>query len=332
LPIGEAYLAYHTYFGLSLGLGGGAGFCDYEDLNLASGWDIYAKGNSTTYRVKAGARYTFPGYEDFGAIGMNLDLGFGKTTDNLDAAYDAVKSNDPRFGFQAEFGYPRYLKGAIGYEIATMNEEFYWSENDTSPDKNKDKFDKISLKTNLLGDGLNVPVMLGFRFTNTSTAGTFGENEPVNLTISDLGIGISSVPVEWLTISAEYNKSNWEIKSDSTYTIPKTGFSLGLEVYPVHEFGIRAGFESFDFEPDPSSEFVFPLEGFPAMRYGYYGTTVPDISSGKILSGGIDLRLDDSRMNVEITVRNYFADKPEIYNNETGNRTEGFFGISYLLR
>lgn len=339
VPLSEFYLAYHSFFGLSLSGGGGFSFSEYEDMSYDYGWQTNSKGSILAYKTRFGGRYVHPDYPDYAGIGLSFGMDGGKVMNEKDEDYDMFKSSEPLYGIQAELGYPRFFKGAIGYEAKNIGEKFYSTAGDTTPLKNRDKITSIAINARATGDGIEIPVAVGFKMKNIATKGTI-ESDPVlpkeSLRNNDIGVGISVYPLVGLTFAGEYENSNWSYEKedeDPKKTVLKTTkLRGGIEVFPVSEFGIRLGFENFNNEPDSMYKVNFGnyIHSFidPSSRYDY----VPEIEKGNVLTGGFVLRLDDERLLIELSAKHYFSGGPEVYNNEKGNRNEGHFGMTYYLK
>jgi len=340
-PIGEFYGTYHFPFGLSIGAGGGYAFSEFEDLSYYGGWQTTMKGNVTAYRAKFGARYTYPDYSDYFALGLSYGISGGKVDNEKDDDYTAYEDDDSRLGLQAEFGYPEYFSGAIGYESRSLAEDFYTDATDTVADESTDDVSLLKFKAHFLGDGINIPITIGFDIDNWSTDGE-SESNKVKITENITAFGIASEPVkDMLTFGAQYEMGKRlyeEFDPANESQLDFNRISFGTEVYPVREFGVRLGFEIFEYTTDFYS-YIIPYVG--SINRGYIIPSlgsidrlhfVPDIEKGNALTGGFVIRLDEDRLLIELSARHYFADEPEIYKDNGPNRDEGFVGLTYYLK
>ncbi|MCK5833438.1 hypothetical protein KAH81_07195 [bacterium] len=334
-PLGEFYASYHIPIGLSLSFGGGYSFTEFEDMYYANGWKTSLKGNVAANRLLFGARWTYPDFSDYFALGLNYGIINGKVNNEKDEDYLAYEDSDNLFGFQAEFGYPEYLKGALGYQHKAMEEDYYTSDSDTLADESKDDYSSVDFRLRILGDGLDVPVVLGVDLANWKTN---GESDNVELEIAEntTAFGISTEPVEdMLTFAAQYEMMTRDYRSltdDVEGSLESSRISFGTEVYPTHVFGVRLGFEILEVIPDSSYDDIFYGYIFPYV--GPYGRFhfVPDIEKGNAITGGFVFRLDDDRFLIELSARHYFADEPEIYKENGPNCDEAYFGLTYYLK
>ncbi|HHS50325.1 MAG TPA: hypothetical protein ENN07_04340 [candidate division Zixibacteria bacterium] len=331
-PLGEFYLAYHTPFGFSVGAGGGYGFSE------ANHWS-YPRSHTTkkntvnSYRANFGARYTYPDFDEYFAVGLNFGISGGKVNNETDD-YTSYDNSDNLFGIQAEFGYPEFVRGAFGWRTKTMNEESYPFATATDPNETTDKLSGIDLKMRLMGEGVNVPITLGLDLSNWSTDGDDGTNELIH-TNSTTAFGISAEPVkDILTFSAQMETGKIEYDTttlDTRASVEMRRISLGTEVYPSREFGIRMGFEILERTPDDDYSsmlpWVLPYLG-PITRFNY----VPELEKANAITGGFVLRLDDDRLLVELSAKHYFTSKPEVYRSNSGSREEAYFGFTYYLK
>ncbi|GEM_PF-1993807 len=344
LPLGEMYMTYHSPVGLSLGAGGGYVFNEFEDW-ACCGWRIIRKGKITGHELKFGARYTYPDYAEYGALGLNYGMEKGELVDEEDEDYTMYESDESRFGFQAEFGYPEYFRGAFGYESVKWGEEVLTSATDNTPDDLQDNLSRTRFRLKAFGDGLEVPVTLGFRYEKAAVEGEVEDrtNSDVEVNKSDIGFGLSAEPFEGVTFAAEYKTatSSYEYKAlEKTGTVKQNGFAVATEVYPAHQFGIRFGFENVSLDPDDDYTYLFGDYVMPyhyTSRYSYYSPVqrygyVPEIERGNALSGGFVFRLEEDRLNIEISGRYFLTSEPQIYDNKNGKRHEGYIGVTYFLR
>ncbi len=334
-PIGEFYGSFHTKFGLSLGAGGGYGFSEFEDMYFASGWKTSMKGYVAAHRISLGARYTYPDLSDYFAVGFNYGISGGSVNNEKDDDYEAYVGDDNSLGFQAEFGYPKFVRGAVGFGSKTMNEDYFSSATDTIADSFEDKLSSVDFKLKLTGEGLKVPVNVGIDMSNWSTSGENTASE-IEIDGSSVAFGISTVPVaEMLTFAAQYElgENNYEsVTAGSSASMESNRISFGTEIYPVREFGVRLGFEIFERVPDSDYESLFG--GYVLPYIGPLGRLdfVPEIEKGNALTGGLALRLDEGRLLIEISGKHYFTSDPQIYKDNSANSDEAFFGLTYYLK
>ncbi len=353
LPLGEFYFNYHSPFGLSVGAGGGYGFSEFEDLYYSRGWHTLSKGNVTSYAVKMGGRFAVPEFEQYGAIGVSYGIKGGKVRNEDGDDYDMFDTGDDIIGFQAEFGYPGYVRGAFGYDKSALNEDFFTSATDTIAETSEDEVARTSFGVQVYGDEFRVPVTLGFRTESYATEGRSINASTVTnenkLSWGDTRIGLSAEPIEGWTIAAEYKKGYNKIESGSSLIstnqdaqVDLSAIAGGMEIYVVPEFGIRFGFENFSLEPDSiyKSEFgsfdvYYGGEGdyvapyfTPSSRYGL----VPVQTRGNALSWGFVFRLDDQRLILELSGRHVLASEPQVYRDNAGTLHEGYVGLTYYLK
>ncbi len=346
LPIGEVYFTYHSPFGLSVGAGGGYGFNEFEDMYYSGGWNVTTQGKVTGYQAKFGGRFVVPNYEDYGGVGLNYNIGGGTVANEEGNDYDMFVSNDSRLGLQAEFGYPGYVRGAVGYDIIGYEEDYLTSASDDSADVFNDDVSRMVFGLKVFGHEIGAPLTLGIRTESYNTVGVEdeGEYEP-NLKSSNFGVGLSAEPVTGWTITTEYKtgKTIYEPLEEDEFEVDNSGFAVGMELFFIPEMGIRVGFETIDFEPD--SAYRANYGGFDYyggegdMIVPYYSTmtvsrfgVVPVQTKGNALSWGLAFRLDDDRLQLDLSGRHILASEPQVYNDETGDRHEGYLGLTYYLK
>lgn len=351
LPLGEFYLNYHTPFGLSLGAGGGYGFSEFEDLYYyTGGWRTDSKGNVTSHRIKMGGRFALPGFEQFGAVGVNYGVRGGKVNNEDGDDYAMFDASDNITGIQAEFGFPGFVRGAFGYDMMNMEEDFYSSASDEEPSTGEDEISRTAFGIQVFGDEVKVPITLGLKTETYSAEGRSIESGTVTdengLTVSETRMGISSEPVEGWTITAEYKKGadklDGYLSSEEEAQVDWNSVGGGMEIYVVPEFGIRFGFENFSYEPDSAysdqfgsfdpyyggeGDYVYPFYS-PAYRYAI----VPVPTKGNAFSWGLSFRLDDQRLNLEVSGRHVLATEPQVYRDNAGTQHEGYIGLTYYLK
>jgi len=340
LPLGEVYFTYHSLFGLSVGAGGGYCFSEFEDRYSNT------SGNVTGYRAKFGGRFAVPDFEDFGAIGLNYNIGGGTVANEENQDYDMFNSNDSRLGLQAEFGLPNYVRGAVGYDIIGYDEDFYVSANDDSADSDRDDVSRVAFGLKVFGKEIGAPLTLGIKTGSYSTVGQEeeGDFEP-KLKSSNMGAGLSAEPLQGWTIATEYKtgKAVFEPDDGEEYEVDNSGIAAAMELFVVPEFGIRVGFETINYEPDSAYRAEYQGfdylggEGDAVLPYYSYSTmfrfgAVPLQTKGNALSWGLAFRLDDQRLQLDISGRHVLASEPQVYNDETGNRHEGYIGLTYYLK
>jgi len=347
MPLGEMYATYHSPFGLSIGAGGGYGFSEYEDLYYSSGWHTVSEGPATTYDVKFGARYN-PVNNKYLSLGLNYTIKGGTIVNEEDDDYDMYLTDDNSFGFQIEAKYPQYARAAIGYKTVNFSEEYLQNANDEEADIFEDKMNRFDLAVKLTADQFGIPLDFAVRYNSTKSENEedpgllytyFGDN--IEIAENNMAIGLSAKPFKGFQFGGEYNSGSYifEISQDSVEDISEgnddySGFTFGLEVFPVEEFGVRVGFENYQHETDSTYEeqaynsgYILPF-GTPVVRYGL----VPDIEDGLALSTGFILSLDDHRLQIELSGKYHFASDPEIYKENEANRYEGSLGLTYYLK
>lgn len=353
LPIGEMYLNYHSPFGLSVGAGGGYGFSEFEDIYYYhSGWHTTAKGRVSSYRVKFGARFAMPGFEQFGAVGLNYGIKGGTATDEEGEDYDMYTNSDNTVGFQAQAGMPGFFRAALGYDISNLSEDYFVSAEDEEADVAEDEISRVAFGIQAYGNGFNVPITVGIKTESHSAEGQVFDSDTVidetKLTRSDTRIGLSSEPINGWTITAEYKMGADKLEQistllteDSDAQVDWSAIAGGMEIYVVEEFGIRFGFENFSYEPDSAyvaaigefdysggeGEFVLPIY-MPTNRYG----AVPVQTKGNAITWGLVFRLDDKRLFLELSGRHVLADEPQVYDDIPGNGHEASLGLTYYLK
>ena len=284
-----------------------------------------------------------PGFEDFGAVGLNYNIAGGTVANEEDKDYDMYVSKDSRLGLQAEFGLPNYVRGAVGYDVIGYDEDYFSSANDDSADVDHDDVSRVAFGLKVFGKEIGAPLTLGIRTESYSTIGQEedGDFEPT-LNASSMGIGLSAEPMEGWTIATEYKtgKVVLEPDEDDEYEVDNSGIAVGMELFVVPEFGISVGFETINYEPDSAYQDAFGGfnyyggEGdYVAPYYSAMGRfgAVPVQTKGNAISWGLMFRLDDQRLQLDITGRHVLASEPQVYNDETGNRHEGYIGLTYFL-